>query len=61
MDLPVPLPPTIPTRSFGTDAYAAPVAGLLGGMTVLSAALFLGLKSEDGAEVSRHKAIVPAE
>jgi EmrB/QacA subfamily drug resistance transporter len=35
---------------------------LLGALTILSASVFLGLKSGDGAEVSQHKAaVLPAE
>jgi EmrB/QacA subfamily drug resistance transporter len=34
---------------------------VLGAWTVVSAALFLGLKREDGAEVSQHKAVLPAD
>jgi len=34
---------------------------VLGAWTVISAVLFLGLKREDGAEVSQHKAVLPAE
>jgi EmrB/QacA subfamily drug resistance transporter len=34
---------------------------VLGAWTVVSAVLFLGLKREDGAEVSQHKAVLPAD
>jgi EmrB/QacA subfamily drug resistance transporter len=34
---------------------------VLGAWTVLSAALFLGLRREDGAAVSQHKAVLPAQ
>jgi MFS family permease len=34
---------------------------VLGAWTVVSAALFLGLKREDGAAVSQHKAVLPAQ
>jgi len=34
---------------------------VLGGLTVLSAIVFLGLKSDDGHTVSQHKVDVPAE
>ncbi|HVY05180.1 MAG TPA: DHA2 family efflux MFS transporter permease subunit [Burkholderiales bacterium] len=34
---------------------------LLGGMTIVSALVFVGLKRDDGAAVSRHKAELPAE
>ena len=33
---------------------------VLGAWTVVSAVLFLGLKREDGAEVSQHKVVLPA-
>ena len=34
---------------------------VLGAWTLVSALLFLGLKREDGAEVSQHKAVLPAD
>jgi MFS family permease len=34
---------------------------VLGGLTILSAIVFSGLKSDDGDAVSQHKAILPAE
>jgi hypothetical protein len=34
---------------------------VLGGLTVLSAIVFVGLKRDDGSAVSRHKVVVPAE
>jgi EmrB/QacA subfamily drug resistance transporter len=34
---------------------------VLGGLTVLSAIVFVGLKRDDGEAVSRHKVVVPAE
>jgi hypothetical protein len=33
---------------------------VLGGLTILSAIVFRGLKSDDGDAVSQHKAILPA-
>ena len=55
----------IPDR-FHTDA-AQMIHGIhraflvLGGLTVLSAIVFVGLKRDDGSAVSRHKAVLPAE
>ena len=34
---------------------------VLGGLTVLSAIVFVGLKRDDGSAVSRHRVVVPAE